>query len=58
MTNATRRALGLSQAEFARRIGITRAQVSRIETGARRPHEATRRAIESIARDYGVAQSA
>jgi DNA-binding XRE family transcriptional regulator len=53
-TRAVRAVLGLSQTEFAAKIGLTQKSVHRIEQGAVEPKLRTRRMIEQFWRDSGV----
>ena len=46
-----RKTLGLSQEAFGKKIGITKASISRIEKEDRNPSEQT---IKSICREFGV----
>ncbi len=51
---AARAVLGLSQTEFASRIGLTQKSVHRIEQGAVEPKLRTRRMIEQFWQDSGI----
>ena len=46
-----RKAAGLSQEEFARRLGVTKSTVSGYETGRREPTDQT---VRSICREFGI----
>lgn len=43
-----RQALNLSQTELAKKLGVTQATVSRLETGNLTPDERTKLAIEAL----------
>jgi transcriptional regulator with XRE-family HTH domain len=45
---STRRALGLSQAELATRLGVTQATISRLETGKQPLDQRTLLAVEAL----------
>ena len=51
---ALRAALGLSQAEFADRVGTRQQTISEWETGARAPRRMSRRLLRMVAEESGL----
>lgn len=51
---ATRKAMGLTQAELAQKLGIDHSTVSRLESGKLIPSERDLLAVEALAKRHGV----